>query len=94
MGSCLIYFNTVIAGLIMRQMYEMLRHPVLGALTFMIYQETHIPTVTCGTKCYILLPVALQGVALQGVAEGGAAFLDKLYVIFFPNYFEQPLPIC
>ena len=25
---------------------------------------------------------------------GGAAFLDKLYVIFFPNYFEQPLLIC
>ena len=40
-GIVSIYFNTVVAGLIMRQMYEMLRHPVLGALTFMIYQETH-----------------------------------------------------
>ena len=26
MGSCFIFFNTVIAGLIMRQMYEMLRN--------------------------------------------------------------------
>ena len=42
----------------MRQVYEMLRHPgqaVLGALTLMIYQETHTVIMTCGSKCYILL---------------------------------------
>ena len=33
----------------------MLRHPAPGALTFMIYLETHTPTMTCGSKCYILL---------------------------------------
>ena len=55
MGSCLIHFNTVIAGSMMRQMYKMLRHLVLGALTFMIYQETHTATITCGSKCFILL---------------------------------------
>ena len=55
MGSCLIYFNRVIAGLAMRLMYEMLRHPVLGELTFMIYQKTHTVTMTCESKCYILL---------------------------------------
>ena len=44
--SYIAYFNTVIAGLITRQMYEMLRHPVLGALTFMIQQETLTATIT------------------------------------------------
>ena len=39
----------------MRQMCEMLRHPVLGALPFMIYQETHIATMTCELKCCTLL---------------------------------------
>ena len=55
MGSCLIHFNTVIAGSMMRQMYKMLRHLELGALTFMIYQETHTAKITCGSKCFILL---------------------------------------
>ena len=37
--------------------YELLWQPVLGALTFMIYQETHTGTATmfCGSKGYILL---------------------------------------
>ena len=39
----------------LRRMYEMLRYPVPEALTFMIYQETHTATMTCGSKCYILL---------------------------------------
>ena len=30
----------------------------------------------------------------MGGPPRGAAFLDKLYVIFFPNYFEQSLLIC
>ena len=54
MGSCLIYSNTVIAGLIIRQMYEMLRHPVPGALSIIMKKRT-IATMTRGTKCYILL---------------------------------------
>ena len=39
----------------MPQMYEMLGHPELGAMTYMIYQETHTATMTCGSKSYILL---------------------------------------
>ena len=35
--------------------YQMLGHPAPGALTFMIYQETHTATMICGSKCYILL---------------------------------------
>ena len=60
MGSCFIYYNTVIAGLIIRQMYEMLRHPVLGALHIIMKKRT-IATMTTaetmaeGTKCFILL---------------------------------------
>ena len=42
------------AGLIIRQMYEMLRHLVPEALN--IITRTHtIATMTRGTKCYILL---------------------------------------
>ena len=33
----------------------MLRHPAPEALTFMIYQKKHTATMTCGSKCYILL---------------------------------------
>ena len=54
MGSCLIYSNTVIAGLIIRQMHKMLRNPVAGALYTIVKKRT-IATVTRGTKCYILL---------------------------------------
>ena len=55
MVSCLIYSNAVIAGLIIRrQMYEMLRHPVLGARNIIIWKRT-IATMTRGTKCYIVL---------------------------------------
>ena len=62
MGSCFIYLNTVIAGLIMRQMYEMLLHPVLRALTFMIIKK-RIPQQRFGGQnvlsyycvlCYVL----------------------------------------
>ena len=54
MGSCLIYFNWVIAGLIIQHMYEMLQHPVHGALSI-IMKKRAIATMTRGTKCYILL---------------------------------------
>ena len=56
MSSCLIYSvsNTVIAGLIIEQMYEMLQHPVPGALNIIIKKRT-IATMTRETKCYILL---------------------------------------
>ena len=54
MGSCLIYSNTVIAGLIIGQMYEMLRHPVPEGLNIIMKKRT-IATMTRGTKCYILL---------------------------------------
>ena len=50
MGSCLIFSNTVIAGLILRQMYEMLRHPVPEARNIIIRKRT-IATMTRGTKC-------------------------------------------
>ena len=36
-------------------MYQMLRYPAPGALTFVIYQETHTATMTCGSKCNISL---------------------------------------
>ena len=36
-------------------MYQMLRHPAPRAQIFMIYQETHTATMTCGSKGYILL---------------------------------------
>ena len=55
MGSCLMYSNTVIAGLIMRQMYEMLRHAVPGALNTFVTKKRIIATMTRGIKCYILL---------------------------------------
>ena len=45
MGTCLISSNTVIAGLITRQMYEMLRHPVPGALNIIMRKRT-IATMT------------------------------------------------
>ena len=54
MGSCLIYSNTVVAGLIVGQMYEMLRHPVPGVLNISMKKRT-IATMTRGRKCYILL---------------------------------------
>ena len=54
MGSCLIYSNAVVAGLIVGLMYEMLRHPVPGALNIIMKKRT-IATMTRGTKCYILL---------------------------------------
>ena len=40
-------------------MYQMFQHPAPGALTFMIYQETHTATMTYGSKCYILYYCAL-----------------------------------
>ena len=39
----------------------------------------------------------LNVVVHRGATRGGpprAAYFDKLYEIFFPNYFEQPLLIC
>ena len=40
MGLRLIYFNTITAGLITLFMYEMLRHPMPGALKLLLYEET------------------------------------------------------
>ena len=59
MGLCLIYSNTVIAGLIIGQMYEMLRHPEPGALNIMMKKRT-IATMARGTKRYILLQQGLS----------------------------------
>ena len=36
-------------------MHQMLRQPAPGALTFIIYRETHTATMTGGSQCYILL---------------------------------------
>ena len=46
-GSCRIYFNTVIAGLVIGQIYEMLRHPLPGALNIIMKKRT-IATMTRG----------------------------------------------
>ena len=54
MDSCLIYSNAVVVALIIRQMYEMLQHPVPGALNIILRKRT-IATMTRGTKCNILL---------------------------------------
>ena len=49
-----IYSNTAIVGLIIRQTYEMLRHPVSVALNIITKKRT-IATMTRGTQCSILL---------------------------------------
>ena len=63
MGSCLVYTSIRLGNswITYGENYEMLRHPVLGALTFMVYQETHTgtATMTCGSICYVLLLSAM-----------------------------------
>ena len=59
MSSGTIFSNTIIAGLIIRQMYEMLWHPVPGALNIIIRKRT-IATMTRETNCYIVLPYSSQ----------------------------------
>ena len=54
MALYLVHFNTVRAELITRKMYEMLRHPVRGALNIIMKRRT-IATMTRGTKCNTLL---------------------------------------
>ena len=47
MWGRVVYFNTVVDGLIIRQMYEMLRHPLPGALNIIMKKRT-IATMTRG----------------------------------------------
>ena len=54
MGSCLKHSNTVVAGLIVGRMYEMLQHLVPEVLIIIMKKRT-IAMMTRGTKCYILL---------------------------------------
>ena len=59
MGSFLAYSNTAVAGfnctVITRQMYEMSRQLMPGALNIIRPIRRTIATMTRGTKCYILL---------------------------------------
>ena len=68
-------------------MYQMLRHSVPEALTFMIYQETHATTMTCGSKFFILLQRATLLYVLTISGLGLSWF--KLKKIFFGG--EPPL---
>ena len=60
MGSCLIYSNTVVAGLIIRQMCEMLRHPVPGARKVIIRKRA-IATMTQGQNVTFYYSTCILG---------------------------------